>query len=58
MRIPTLPGAANRAASLENDMERDNDLIDLGSASVETRGPVFGHKDELIGQNPAGLIDN
>jgi|GEM_PF-3041383 len=39
-------------------MERDNDLIDLGSASAETQGPVFGHKDDLIGQNVAGLTDD
>jgi len=43
---------------MESDMERDNDLIDLGSASVETLGPVFGHKDDLIGQNVAGLTDD
>lgn len=39
-------------------MEREDDLVELGSASVETQGPVFGHKDELIGQNLAGLTDD
>ena len=39
-------------------MEREDDLVELGSASVETQGPVFGHKDELIGQNVAGLAND
>jgi hypothetical protein len=39
-------------------MEREDDLVELGSASVETQGPVFGHKDELIGQNVAGLTND
>jgi hypothetical protein len=39
-------------------MERDNDLIELGSASAETRGPVAGLKDEFIGQTLPGLSDD
>lgn len=39
-------------------MEREDDLVELGSASTETLGLVFGHKDELIRQNRAGLTDD
>jgi hypothetical protein len=39
-------------------MERDtdtNDLVDLGTASIETRGAPVGDKQEPIGFYPLGL---
>jgi hypothetical protein len=39
-------------------MEREDDVIDLGTASIETRGP-FGPKEDIgLGQVPAGLADD
>lgn len=43
-------------------MERTHDqrdaLIDLGAASVETKGPVGLIKDEQAGRNSTGLTDD
>jgi len=39
-------------------MERDNDVIELGTASVETKGP-FGPKPDIgLGQVETGLADD
>ncbi|WP_157081188.1 benenodin family lasso peptide [Novosphingobium naphthalenivorans] len=39
-------------------MEREDDLIDLGTASVETKGPAGPVEDFAIGQVLAGLSDD
>lgn len=39
-------------------MEREDNLIELGRATEETRGPVVGLKDEFIGQALPGLSDD
>jgi hypothetical protein len=43
-------------------MERENevrsDLIDLGAARAETKGPVGQRKDDLLGQIGTGLTDD
>ncbi|WP_152616663.1 benenodin family lasso peptide [Sphingomonas sp. ERG5] len=39
-------------------MERDNDLIDLGTASIETKGPRGPEPDIGLGKVPAGLADD
>lgn len=41
-----------------NDERQHDDLIDLGAASIETKGPNFGHDDTRNGLIPvAGLSD-
>lgn len=39
-------------------MERENDVIELGAASVETRGQGVLPGDDFIGQKHAGLSDD
>lgn len=41
-------------------MERENDdtVIDLGVASVETKGPFGVGTDEILGLQAAGLTDD
>ncbi|GAA0308465.1 hypothetical protein GCM10009087_18100 [Sphingomonas oligophenolica] len=39
-------------------MERANDLIDLGSASEETKGLPFPGVDERLGGIQTGLADD
>ena len=40
-------------------MERDDNLIELGAASVETQGPIGTiFVDEILMRNDAGLSDD
>ncbi|WP_157082308.1 MULTISPECIES: benenodin family lasso peptide [Sphingomonas] len=39
-------------------MEREDDRIDLGAASVETKGPLHAPGDEVKGIVAAGLTDD
>jgi hypothetical protein len=39
-------------------MERENDLIDLGAATVETKGPLHAPGDDFKGIVGAGLTDD
>lgn len=39
-------------------MERDNDIVDLGTACVETQGFRPGIGDEVQGAPLAGLLDD
>ena len=39
-------------------MERDNDLIDLGTASAETRGSGVIFAEEVLKQDTPGLSDD
>lgn len=40
-------------------IERQRDeLIDLGAASIETKGPTFGKDDALVGQIPREGLSN
>jgi hypothetical protein len=39
-------------------MEREDDVIDLGAASVETQGPLVGLGDDFIGQRKAELSND
>jgi hypothetical protein len=39
-------------------MEREDDVIDLGTASVETKGPFGPRPDIGLGQVHAGLSDD
>jgi hypothetical protein len=39
-------------------MERTDELIELGTASVETKGPVGHPKDESLGIPGLGLADD
>ena len=43
---------------MERENERQDELIDLGAASVETLGPGGIPADELLGQFAAGLSDD
>lgn len=44
---------------MEKTVERLNDeLIDLGAVSVETKGPGLGRGDDMGLQNPTGLSDD
>lgn len=38
-------------------MDREDDVIDLGSASIETKGPFGQPSDEALGI-PVGLSDD
>ena len=42
---------------MKNERKRDG-LIDLGAASVETKGPTFGKDDVLTGQIPREGLGN
>jgi len=48
----------SRRLNEETDMERENTVIDLGSASVETRGPIGAGDDFVLRQNQPGLSDD
>lgn len=37
---------------------QQHDLIDLGAASIETKGPTFGKDDVLAGQIPREGLSN
>jgi len=39
-------------------MEREDDVIDLGTASVETKGPYNGTSDIAVGDLLPGLTDD
>ena len=39
-------------------MAREDDLIDLGAASVETKGPLHAPGDDFKGIVAAGLTDD
>ncbi|MBR0552720.1 MULTISPECIES: benenodin family lasso peptide [Stakelama] len=39
-------------------MEREDDVIDLGAASIETQGPGAQVGDEFLGLIPTGLADD
>ena len=39
-------------------MERDNDLIDLGAASVETHGGGVIYAEDVLRQDTPGLSDD
>ena len=39
-------------------MQRDNDVIDLGTASLETKGPRGAPFDEALGIPVLGLTDD
>lgn len=39
-------------------MERTDDVIDLGTASIETQGAIGENPDVGLGQNLAGLTDD
>jgi hypothetical protein len=39
-------------------MEREDDVIELGTASVETMGPGGQPADEFLGQDQTGLTDD
>ncbi len=39
-------------------MERDNDVIELGAVSVETKGPRGPEPDIGLGVLPTGLADD
>ncbi|WP_207080827.1 benenodin family lasso peptide [Novosphingobium sp. KA1] len=39
-------------------MERNDDVIELGAASVETQGPVGNNPDVGLGQIDAGLAED
>jgi len=39
-------------------MERSDDVIELGAASVETKGPRGPEPDIGLGKVPAGLADD
>jgi hypothetical protein len=42
---------------MKNERPYD-DLIDLGAASLETKGPTFGKDDALVGQIPREGLSN
>ena len=42
---------------MKSNRQRD-DLIDLGAASVETKGPTFGKDDVFSGQIPPTGLSN
>lgn len=39
-------------------MEREDDIIDLGTASVETKGSVGPGQDEIQSRKLAGIADD
>lgn len=39
-------------------MEREDDVIELGTASVETHGNFIGQSDEVLGAKLPGLSDD
>ena len=43
---------------MERDYGLHDDLIDHGTATVETRGPGGQPSDEFLGQDQAGLRDD
>ena len=54
----TPEAATSRSLSVECIMEREDDIIDLGAASVETLGAGGIPVDENLGQFQAGLSDD
>ncbi|WEK43260.1 MAG: benenodin family lasso peptide [Candidatus Sphingomonas colombiensis] len=42
---------------MERREDHDPELIDLGAASVETKGPLGGHLDGVSGITNPGLSD-
>lgn len=38
-------------------MDREDDVIDLGTASLETKGPIGEKFDDELGRPVAGLAD-
>jgi hypothetical protein len=39
-------------------MEREEPVVELGAASIETKGPLNGVGDLVIGRPQAGLTDD
>ncbi len=39
-------------------MEREDTPLELGTASVETKGPIIGEKDLLVGSPEPTLSDD
>ena len=39
-------------------MEREDTPLELGTASVETKGPIFGARDMLVGSPEPTLSDD
>ncbi|TDW61559.1 hypothetical protein EDF57_109117 [Novosphingobium sp. PhB55] len=39
-------------------MERENDVIELGTATAETKGPIGFVKDVVLNQPEAALTDD
>ena len=48
----------SRCLNKETDMEREDTVIDLGSASVETRGPIGQGNDLVLALEQPGLSDD
>jgi len=42
----------------ENVMERENDVIELGAASTETKGNIGPYKDVVLAQLDPTLTDD
>jgi hypothetical protein len=47
-----------RSGSRSKTMEREDDTIELGAASVETKGHFAGNGDMIQGQQGPGLSDD
>ncbi|MBA3898561.1 MAG: benenodin family lasso peptide [Sphingomonadaceae bacterium] len=39
-------------------MQRNDEVLDLGSATVETRGPIGDGADDVLQRKAAGLSDD
>jgi len=42
----------------ERNMNRENDVVELGTASIETKGPKGNIPDVALGQALTGLSDD
>ena len=43
---------------MEREREQHDDLIDLGAASVETKGPIGTGIDDVLRQSAGGISDD
>jgi len=62
-RATLLPAVDDRGGSQEQVMKqhdevRDSALIDLGAASIETKGPPQGEIQDVLGEFPASGLSN